>query len=43
MMSQYDQTFDRKEVIGHRDLISWSIDFVLKLDIQMVKEHAFFR
>ena len=42
-MSEYDKTFDLKVVIGHSDLISWSSDFVLYLDSQLVKEHASFR
>ena len=35
-MSEYDQTFDPKAVKGLCDLISWSIDFALYLDAQLV-------
>ena len=42
-MSEYGQTFDPKEVIGHNDLISWSSDFALYPDTQLVYEDASFR
>ena len=35
-MFAYDKTFDHKVILGHRDLISWFIDFALYLDTQYI-------
>ena len=34
-MSEFDQTFEPKVVIGHCDLISWFTDFALYLDTHL--------
>ena len=41
-MFAYDKTFDRKVLLGHRDLISWFSDFALYLDTQLVFFSYFF-
>ena len=37
----YDKTFDPKVFHGHCDVISWSSEFALYLDTQMVYFHFF--
>ena len=39
-MSEYDQTFDPKILIGHCDLISWFSDFALYLGTKLVYFHT---
>ena len=43
IMSEYDQAFDPKILIGHCDLISQFNDFAVYLDTQLVYFHIFFR
>ena len=35
-MSEYDQIFDLKVVLGHCDLNAWFSDFALYLDTQLI-------
>ena len=42
-MSEYDQAFDPKILIGQSDLISRFIDFALYLGTQMVYEQTSFK
>ena len=42
-MSEYDQTFDLKVVLGQCDLILRSSDFASYLDTQLEYEHVSFR
>ena len=41
-MSEHDQTFGPKAVVGPSDLISWFSDFALFLDTRLVHEQSYF-
>ena len=40
-MFAYDNTYDPKVFLGHRDLILWLSDFALYLDTQLVFSYFF--